>query len=340
MGSLLSKRVTLGKPVFVVSVDTELAWGSFDKGGVKKYEAYYKEVRNVVDKLLALFDIYGIKATWALVGHLFLRSCSANGPDNHNHVLQPKYTWYPPGWLSHDPHSDMNEAPFFYAPDIVDKILASAVVHEIATHTFTHAILGDPECSREVAYSQLDECKRLALNKGINQVSVVFPRNSIGHLDVLCEHGFSSFRGPEKNWYQACAPIPTIRGVCHFADRLLTRTPPCYDELVYYQSDNADGCLFDLPASMFLVPYVGLWRLVALSRRVVQAKRGIKEATRKKGLFHLWFHPFNLAASPEMFDVLEEILSFVSSEIRSGNILSLTMEQTAQYAQNLMNQGR
>lgn len=326
---LVTRKLKLDRAVFIVSIDTELAWGSFDRDGLKKYGHQYAQEREIVRNLLNLFERYGISATWAVVGHLFLSRCSPKGPDSHDHVLQPEYHWYPQGWLSHDPFSDADSAPFFYAPDIVDAILASPQPHEIASHTFTHAILGDQECTREVAYSQLAECRRLAHQKGAVLRSIVFPRNSIGHLDVLCEQDFVCFRGPERNWYSGLALSGKLKKLFHFADRFLAVSPPVYHELDCYGCESDARWLVDLPASMFYVPCGGAWSLIRISTRVRQAMKGIAEAVRKKALFHLWFHPVNLTTSPFLMEALESILFEVSHQVQQGNMASLTMGETA-----------
>ncbi|MBI4966344.1 MAG: polysaccharide deacetylase family protein [Desulfomonile tiedjei] len=336
MTDLIHRTATMDKAVFVVSLDTELGWGSFDKGGLRRNSEYYIQERDIVRRLLALFDTHKINATWAIVGHLFLESCSESGPDNHNHVLQPAYSWYPDGWLSHDPFSNLNQDPLFYAPDIVDNILGSRQAHEIASHTFTHAILGDPECSREVAHSQLSECQRLAKAVGTEMVSMVFPRNSIGHLDVLSELGFCSFRGQEARWYRSLALGQRTRKLCHYLDRMTAVSPRCYKELSCYRVKTQRQWLFDVPASMFYAPFGGLWNLVGLSRRVLQAKKGIGEAIRRKALFHLWFHPFNLATSPLLPEGLDEVLGFLAGQVKAGNIESLTMGETAKYMNRIV----
>ncbi len=326
---LVTRKLKLDRAVFIVSIDTELAWGSFDRDGLNKYGSQYAQERDIVRNLLNLFERHRISATWAVVGHLFLSHCSRKGPHSHEHVLQPDYGWYPQGWLSHDPFSDADSAPFFYASDIVDAILASPQPHEIASHTFTHAILGDPECTRDVAYSQLAECRRLAQQKGAVLRSLIFPRNSIGHLDVLCEQGFICFRGTERNWYSGLALPGILNKFFHFADRFLAVSPPVYDELDCYRCESDSGWLVDLPASMFYVPSGGAWSLVKISTRVRQAMKGITEAVKKKAVFHLWFHPANLATSPFLLEGLESILYEVSNQAKQGNMASMTMGETA-----------
>ncbi len=338
MSPLMQKRVTLNRAVFVISLDTELAWGSFDRNGLQNYGHLYAQMRTIVDSLLAMFARHDIKATWAIVGHLFLESCSREGIDNHNHVLQPRYGWYPQGWLSDDPFSHVGLQPYFYAPDVVEAILASRPRHEIASHTFTHVILGDPECAAEVARSQLLECRRLAENKGRELVSLVFPRNSVGHLDVLCRLGFLSYRGPEENWYSRASVIPRLAKLCRYVNKLVAATPPCYKELRCCREDEGQPWLFNLPASMFYPPFGGLWNLVGLGRRVSQAKKGVRAAVATQSLFHLWFHPFNLATSPALLDGLDEVLGAVSKEMKAGNMASFTMAETALHLSSLLDE--
>ncbi len=303
------------EPMFLFSLDTELAWGGFDKGGVERYGDLYAGVRQGVDNLLALFQKYQIHATWAVVGHLFLESCSREGADNHNHVLQPEYRWYPDGWLSHDPFTDLERDPYFYAPDIVEKIRACAVEQEIASHTFTHAILGDPECTSEVARSQIEAGIQVA---GCDVRSLVFPRNSIGHLDVAAACGIRAFRGNGNFWYGKRGPLARAG---HFVDQLLAIRPPVYDTI----KAVGEPRLYDFPASMFFPPRGGMRRGVPLAARVRKARRGIEAAIEKCAMFHMWCHPFNLSGSGELMDALEDILSTVADEAKQGRIQSASM---------------
>jgi hypothetical protein len=325
LAALLTRRAYLDQPVFVLSIDTELAWGAFDRKGLESNSEGYHGEREIIRILLRLCDAYEIPAVWAIVGHLFLSSCSREGPDNHNHVLQPSYRWYPAGWLSHDPFSNVEAAPLFYAPDIIDSVRGASQPHEIASHTFTHAILGDPDCTREVAYSQLSECRRLGRARGMDIVSLVFPRNSVGHLDILPELGYLSFRGVEAGWYRAVDSRHRARQILHFLDRLAAPVPPCYHELEGFRRTSGTPWTFNLPASMFYAPFGGLWSLIPLSRRPAQARKGILEAVKRNALFHLWFHPFNLTTSPRLLDGLEEIFSFLQKLNRSGDIRCMTM---------------
>jgi peptidoglycan/xylan/chitin deacetylase (PgdA/CDA1 family) len=331
----IQKIAPLDEAIFVLSLDLELAWGSLHRNGHVKYAQYYAKAREAIAALIRLLETYRIKATWAVVGHLFLESCSRNGDDNHNHVPHPADDLRSDGRPPHDPCSNVREAPFFYAPDIIDRILASPVPHEIATHTFTHAVFGDPACTREIAYSQLAECRRLALQKGIEQVSIVFPRNSIGHLDVLCELGFTSYRGLETSWYGRLRVDTALRKACHFIDRFLAVEPPTYRELTCGRFTEDQSWLVNIPASMFYVPHHGVWKAVGVSARVKQAGKGISTAVRNQALFHLWLHPFHLATSEKLLVGLAKIFAHVRKNMDSGLMSNHTMAEIARLVRDV-----
>ncbi|HHX96667.1 MAG TPA: hypothetical protein GX687_04295 [Clostridia bacterium] len=62
----------LDKGVFVLSLDTELAWGMRDKPkAVVRNKRYYEKTHKVINEILNLMINYNISATWAIVGKLF-----------------------------------------------------------------------------------------------------------------------------------------------------------------------------------------------------------------------------------------------------------------------------
>jgi peptidoglycan/xylan/chitin deacetylase (PgdA/CDA1 family) len=311
------------KATFVLSLDAELAWGCFDQGPLERYPSLFNRERDTVRHLLRLLDQYRVSATWAFVGHLFLDQCAREQGSTHPDVLRPSYPWYSKDWHGCDPGTDVHRDPWWYAPDIVDMVLAAHVPHDIGTHTFSHVIAGDPACTADVLRSQLRACKRLHDQRGVPLKSVVFPRNRVGHLDVLRELGIVAYRGPEANWYHH--QPEGLRPVLHIVDRLAAACPPIYplDGLA------VDG-LCNVPASMYLLSLDGIRRAVPLARRWIQAGRGLRRAVERGELFHLWFHPHNLASGPGMFVALERILSHVVELEAAGTLEVLTMAGVAE----------
>src|SRR5262249_33246287 len=170
------------------------------------------------------------------------------------------------------------------------------------------------------ARSEVAECVRLARELGVELRSFAFPRNSVGHLDVLREHGFRCYRGPGPRWYERDdAPGPLGR-LAHLADVLTAAAPG-----TVLPEPTASG-LWNIPGSMIYFPMHGVRRYVPLSRRVARALKGLRSAAESGRVFHLWFHPTNLADGADtMFAGLREILSCATQLRREGALRILPM---------------
>ena len=307
---------TLERGVFTLSLDFELIWGTVDHGGPEPFRrACELEHEVIVDRLLALLTEFEISATWCTVGHLFLSSCAAHGDVKHPEIVRPAHAWLDGDWFASDPATDEHADPIFYGASLIDKIRACPVDQEIGSHTFSHVIFGDPGCSRATAASELAECVRLADQRGISLDSFAFPRNQVGHLDVLREFGIRCYRGPEPTWYERPRTPRTLRRAAHLADVLTARTPP-----VVLPHEQIGG-LWNVPGSMMYFPMHGRRRHIPLSPRVRRARRGIDRAASERKIFHLWFHPTNLAdESDRMFSGLRGIFGRVDELRRRGSI--------------------
>ena len=307
----------------MLSLDTELAWGAAHHATSARWLEVYRPTRGVISQLLSLLEKYNIKATWAVVGHLFLESCTPAGGTRHPEIVRPGYGWYPDDWFTPDPCGDIATSPAWYGRDIIEQIIACKVRQEIGCHTFSHIIVGDDGCSRECLESELRACQAGAANYGVTLRSFVFPRNSVGHLDRLGEAGFTSFRGINRDWFGRLPGIASRIG--HLVDNVLPLGPPVALPQQQYG-------LWDLPASYFYPPSTGLWKLVPVSSRVRKVKLGLREAAKQRRIFHLWFHPFNLASKPAaLLKGLEEIFAEVSRLRADGRLDNLTMGETADY---------
>lgn len=312
--------------IFTLSLDTEIAWGTFDTPQFRDFAPHFDGYRPLIARLLALLDQTGVAATWAFVGHLFLDQCERVGGTTHPEVLRPEFAWYPHDWHDHDPGTDLARDPWWYGPDILDQVLAADAPHEIGTHTFSHVVLGDPACTADIARSQLEACRRLHEARGLTLRSLVFPRNVIGHLEVVGELGLIAYRGREQSWYEGRAHGATHR-LAHLADAALAVPPPTYPRASL--TVDAHG-LVNVPGSQFLMPMDGIRSRIPAGRRVAQAKRGLRRAVARGELFHLWFHPFNLGSDPRMFDILGEILGEVVAAREAGDLVVRTMGDVAE----------
>ena len=319
--------VASGRPspgYFLLTLDTELAWGSFDQGIDPEL---LRGTRVAIRRLLALLDRYQIPATWAFVGHLLLDCCERTDGTTHPQVLRPRYSWFPGDWHRHDPATDLQRDPFWYGTDILGWVRSAEVRHEIGCHTFSHVIMDDPACTREVALSQLRACAVLHKKHGLPMRAFVFPRSRPAHLDVLRECGITSFRGPELSWTRRFRG--QARRAAHLLHRLLALPPPTYS-----LAGRVGEGLVNLPASMLLLPFHGVRRFVPAYSRLLQASLGIRRAAERGEIFHLSAHPFTLPSSPRMLETLERIFELVAAQRDQSRIVTLTMSEMANIVRN------
>jgi peptidoglycan/xylan/chitin deacetylase (PgdA/CDA1 family) len=311
----------LNKGIFVMSLDTELAWGTIDKPkSYQKNLEYYKKTRKIIDKLLNLFEKYEISATWAIVGHLFLKECSKSKEDiKHPEIIRPKTFWYEEDWFCLDPATNIEQDPCWYGLDIVEKIKNCKVKQEIGSHSFSHMIFSNPELTEEAANSDIKKCIELANLLNLDLKSFVFPRNEEGFYNILKNNNFVCYRGKEKSWYEKYPK--KLQKIFHIIDQTFAIKPK-----VHTPKEN-EG-LYNIPASMLYLSRDSFRKFIPIKSREIKAKKGIDDAIKHKMIFHLWFHPFNLATDEvKLFKGLENILKYVDKK-RSENLLEVkTMSQ-------------
>jgi hypothetical protein len=79
--------------------------------------------------------------------------------------------------------------------------------------------------------------------------------------------------------------------------------------------------MWNIPGSMIYFPMHGLRRLIPVERRVKRAVRGLDRAATERGIFHLWFHPTNMAfETNKMFAGLTKILEHASNLRVAGSL--------------------
>jgi peptidoglycan/xylan/chitin deacetylase (PgdA/CDA1 family) len=317
----LETPITLERGVFTLSLDFELIWGTLDLFGPERFRrACERERAVVIDRLLALLAEFEISATWCVVGHLFLERCEARPGRKHPEIVRPRPARQERDWFRRDPGGSEAEAPLFMARSLIEKIRACPVPQEIGCHSFSHVIFGDAECSRAAAESEIAACARLAAELGIGLRSFAFPRNRVGHLDVLREYGFACYRGPEPHWYEQSQWPAAVKRAAHLWEVLAAATPPVV------LPRWAEAGLWNIAGSMIYFPMHGLRWLIPVSWRVRRARKGLEAAAQQRRIFHLWLHPTNLADHTEaMFAGLRAILERARELQAQGELRILPM---------------
>lgn len=311
---------------FVLSLDTELAWGYYDDDDERErlFSPDGSRERCSIERVLALCDAYGIRATWAMVGHLFFTHCEDCEPcsvaawRNDNRAIAKVYQ---PGSGNRfqRPH------PLWYAPEVRDRLLAVRDRHELAFHGFTHRPFD--QMDETAARGEIRSWLALASRYDLTPRSVVFPRNSVAHLDAFAEAGFACFRSPDPRtrWHlRRFGP-----GLKSLDDLLALSTPRTFglNEL------RREGGLIRLPASAHLFDFprtlecaldrAGLQRL-----RLRGILRSIMRAADTGSIVHLWAHPWEMRTEADD-QKLRAVLAVAAEQVEKGRLRNVTMDELA-----------
>jgi len=326
------------KGIFLFDVEVELAWGHIGEAISKEAELRMKDAsmkaRDHVDDFLQLLDKYQIPTTFGILGHAALDHCENAGMP-HADMPRPSYSWLREDWYKHDPCKTLTDEPAFYGKDIVDKIVnwvsQTELPNDIACHSFSHQLFGDPGCTEEVADAELKKCLEIMKeNYGIRPRVFIFPRDFPGHLKVLKRNGFIAFRGPIPHvMTYSESPKGISNAIMKYASLgsylgsfYLSMSPPVVQHSV-------EEGLTNIPASMCYnkKPFIPL-RLVKS-----KAMKGIDRAVKEKRIFHLYTHEINLgeASDTEAFlESLEEILAHADSFRKQNRLLITTTRKFAE----------
>ena len=296
----------------VVSVDAELAWGFHDVESPPADRVAAGRPGWLA--LLSLLDDYHVPATWAVVGHLLLGSCDGTHPEHPA----------PIGWFDHERGPERTPDDLRFGRDLVSAIRSADVDHDVGSHTFSHVVLGDPRTTRELARAEVAASLELAHRDGLDPVAFVFPRNRVGHRDVLAAYGFSCYRGVRPDADDGSRLFGPARKL---AEATVGDPPPLVTPTV------DEYGLVNVPASLFLFGFEGLPRSIVepvIGDPIVrQARRGIDAAARSDGVFHVWLHPNNLVAERDV-ERMRTILAHVDRRRRETPLRVETMRDVAE----------
>ncbi|HIH03496.1 MAG TPA: polysaccharide deacetylase family protein [Methanoregulaceae archaeon] len=330
-GDLRPGPAAPGAPgTFVVSLDCELYWGVRDKRTLDAYRENLVGDRLVVPRLLALFDEFGIHATWAFVGFLFYRdreSLLAGLPALRPGYADARFSPYPE--LAAVGETE-EEDPFHYAGSLVEAVLGHDG-QEVASHTFSHYYCLEPGQTVEEFRADLDAANRAAAQYGIELSSLVFPRNQTNddYLAACRECGIRAYRRNTQSWLYR---EKNERGETTF--RRAVRYADAFVNLSGYRVHDIGGLRgplpVNVPASRFFYPSK---RVTApFDRlRVRRIRREMTCAAEHGLLYHLWWHPHNFGREPETnLALLREVLEHYRHLHETAGMQSRTMREVAE----------
>lgn len=296
----------------VLSVDAELGWGFHDQADppADRLANAHQGWRTLID----LCDRYHLNATWAVVGHLLLDDCDGRHPDHPT----------PDDWFDHERGPTCQSRGLRFGNGLIDELQNATITHDIGLHTFSHVEFGADWTTREIARAEVATGLELARDRDIEIRSFVFPRNNIGHLDVLAAYGIDCYRGAN--------PVNVRNDIWEgslgkLARATVSERPP---RLVDPYVDSFG--LVNVPASLHLFSFEGLARRLVepvFGDPVVrQAKLGIDAAADSDSVFHMWLHPNSLTEQRDI-DRVKEVFEYLDERRSTDSLTVKTMAGVA-----------
>ncbi len=295
---------------FIVSFDCEGNWGIADrqrridqgfitkKALVQAYEALTRE--------LARFEI---SATFAFVMAFILNkdeladwlprltSVQVNGEDWMRNFQRAK---------------DVHDFSGWFCPEAFD-LVREAGTHEIGCHGFRHIPLGDGEVAQADARYELGSAAELASQKNVRLRTFVFPRNRVGHLGLLAEHGYLGFRNAHPDLSRHGRVGNFLRECCIW-------------ETGQKPEDPVQG-LVSIPGGYFLNWQHGLRRALPQSISLMRWKSILRDAAENDKVAGLYLHPHNLIDGPGTLETFRGVLR-IAAKLRETKGLAIMTQQS------------
>lgn len=323
----------------VISLDFELHWGVRDHSSADgSYRGNLLGARSAVPRMLALFQQFGMAATWATVGFLFARDRSEL--TDFFPISRPRYKC-----ARFDPYQEKiggneSEDPLHFAPSLLQRIRETPR-QEIGSHTFSHYYCLEEGQDSESFRADLESARRIAsATMGVHLKSLVLPRNQFKpeYAPLISDAGFLCYRGNQRGVIYKPADTQGAFSVGSRAGRLADAYfPVSPDSSVSWHDIATSGpLLYDVPASRFLRPYNPRLQPLDATVRSFRIKREMRAAARNREIYHLWWHPHNFGLH------VNESIEFISGIFSEFRVLrdkfgfrSMSMSEIADTAGTL-----
>lgn len=296
---------------FIVSLDCEGKWGMADKLEPYHHELLTDEaLANVYRDIIALFGRHQIAATFAFVMAFTLDAAERA---RFRHLLDADDGKHGE-WLSHYQRArDQGDLAGWFQPEALEIVRANPE-HEIACHSFCHRPLAEELLSAEGAAAELDAAEEVARAKRLTLRTFIFPRNKVGNLPALSEHGYLGYRDERSHGPGRIGRVLALAEELHLWPKPERAARPAAGELV---------CI---PAGYFFNWRRGLRRRIPPALTVRRWKNLLDRTAAKGGVAHLWLHPHNLITAPETKDTLDEVLAHAAKLCSEGRLRNVTQE--------------
>lgn len=304
----------MSQGVFTLSLDCEGLWGVADHLEASTKSINQNSLSEVYSYIDDILSYYSIKATFA-----FTTLFTQNEHDilKYKDIIKPyidgQDEWYRHIYnaMEHESLSGWLGREFY--------LQARDNGHEIAWHGLTHHPLGQATKESVIKF-EVSESLEIFKKENLAVNTIVFPRNDVGHLQLLKRSGFDAYR----------------KGIIEQPKIYSNKYYRVIDELNIFKSSQEfkqlkKSPMISLPAGYFLNWPSGPRRLIPNEITCKRWNNIVKNASRKSEQAHMWFHPHNMITAPSMRDTFESIIKDVSTKIHNGEIINLTMKECKRF---------
>jgi hypothetical protein len=297
----------------IISLDCEGKWGVADRGA--EYMSFIGSARLqvVYEAILDLFERHQLPASFAFVSALCL------GVDELLERLPRTGLWYAGrNWLE-GPFRALNAgvSDGWCAPGLVQAVLRRGR-HHICSHGGTHLPLSDQMTPTESAELDLRFARIVHERLGLDWSCIVFPRNIVGHLDVLAAEGLSGFRDMDPQEKKGGMPGKIVR----LCNELIS-----WDRRDLLSHSSPLSSPMPLSPGKFLNAKIGARKLIGVSVTRRRIESLLKFAVKNDATLHLYTHPHNFISDASMFDKLDALLGASNYFSRRHGLRVMTMKE-------------
>ncbi len=310
----------------VISLDFELFWGIADIGDIKSWEKEIQKVYEIVPRTLALFEKYGIHATWATVAGIMLENKNElyeylpqKLPQQTEEIIQ-KFNF----------EDENNSIPSFmlFGQELVDRI-KNAVNQEIGTHTFTHYYCSKQSSNTQDFKNELETASLIMEKKGYGKCkTVVFPRNQVSQKYVSAmPNNIRIYRGSISGFIDKIKKKNKLIGtIIWYFDHYIPLQNSTYSISKVYENG-----IFNIKLSRLFKAYKDKYRF-AEKLKIKRYIREMEYAAKHRKIYHICWHPHNFSTFTEKnFEQLEELLKKFGELNKKYGMLSMNMYELARY---------
>ena len=294
------------RPTFIISFDCEGKWGHADRLSPKIRRILRTgPLSTIFHKSVRLLDSFELPGTFSFVGAFTLHA------DQYLSYIHPiRATPCGDDFFADVARSELDG---WFCPEMLAEVHVHGR-HELASHSFTH--LQFDEVPAQAAELELAACVALAHSQGWRPRSFVFPKNRVGHLELLARHGFTSYRGRRHFTFGRPGSLASEFNLWESADPHPTTA----------------GSPLDIPCGHFLNWPHGLRLAVPPDVTVKRWCHILDDAIRHNRVAHCWLQPHNLLNGRGQFELMERVLREVRIRVDAGLIEPMTQEAYARQA--------